>query len=356
MEVETLLTTIFKSYFFLVISISLAFAISLIDRKRINYSQLKRWLIILVRYYLAFQMIGYGIAKLFYLQFPFPNVLRFDQELGDFSPMGLLWTFMGYSKGYTMFTGALEFIGGMLLFSRKTLTLGALTTFGVMINVMMLNYCYDVPVKLLSTHMVIIALYLISIDLKRIIQFFISNESVTPRPNIDLVPDKFIKAKNIIKWIALIGYLGFSFYRADQRSKEFGPKSTKPLFYGKYVVEDVERKAIIFPELAPEPSELEEWKTFIQGWKGYATIKTKTSKEINYNFESDTTKNIVKFKQNNASNYHELKYDILANDRVELYGIYKSDSIRILMRKEDLSKRTLVGRKFNWINEYPFNR
>jgi len=68
--------------------------------------------------------------------------------------MGLLWTFMAASKGYQIFTGAAEVLGGILLLWKRTTTLGALTVFGVMANVMALNFFYDVPVKLLSTHLV----------------------------------------------------------------------------------------------------------------------------------------------------------------------------------------------------------
>jgi hypothetical protein len=45
--------------------------------------------------------------------------------------MGLLWTFMGASEPYTMFVGFAEMIAGILLFPRKTSTLGALMSVGV---------------------------------------------------------------------------------------------------------------------------------------------------------------------------------------------------------------------------------
>jgi len=37
------------------------------------------------------------------------------EPLGEFSPMGLMWTFMGYSKGYNRFVGGAEMLGGILL-------------------------------------------------------------------------------------------------------------------------------------------------------------------------------------------------------------------------------------------------
>ena len=53
---------------------------------------------------------------------------RLAQHLGDMSPMGLLWTFMGFSPTYQIFTGAIEVLAGLLLTTRRTTLLGALVT------------------------------------------------------------------------------------------------------------------------------------------------------------------------------------------------------------------------------------
>jgi len=52
------------------------------------------------------------------VQFEPPGYGRLTQPLGQYSPMALLWTFMGYSPLYTSFTGSAEVIGGVLLFFR----------------------------------------------------------------------------------------------------------------------------------------------------------------------------------------------------------------------------------------------
>ncbi len=78
---------------------------------------------------------------------------------------------MGYSKGYTMFVSWLAFLGGLFLVFREPTILGALMTFGVMFNVFVLNVLYDVPVKLLSFHMVLISLFLLYSLIKEVISF-----------------------------------------------------------------------------------------------------------------------------------------------------------------------------------------
>ena len=130
-----------------------------IDRKRTSYKKLYFWLSLIVCYYLAFYMITYGLAKVFKSQFPFPGPARLLQPYGDSSPMGLAWTFMGYSKMYNLYTGGAEVLAGILLLFRKTRMLGSLVTVAVMSNIVAMNFSYDIPVKLFSTHLMLIEMF-----------------------------------------------------------------------------------------------------------------------------------------------------------------------------------------------------
>jgi len=85
---------------------------SILDRRRPNYD--RGWIAfrIYLRFVLAAAMISYGIAKVFPSQFPAPLLDRLLQRFGDASPMGLLWTFMGSSVAYNVFSGTAEMVGG----------------------------------------------------------------------------------------------------------------------------------------------------------------------------------------------------------------------------------------------------
>ncbi|MGY0037489.1 hypothetical protein [Pedobacter sp. NJ-S-72] len=104
-------------------------------------------------------LIKYGMAKIIKLQFPFPSNYRMIQAYGDSSPMGLAWTFLGFSKGYNLFMGIAEVMGILLLF-RRTLTIGAIIALMTTANVMAINYFYDVPVKILSTALVLMCIFI----------------------------------------------------------------------------------------------------------------------------------------------------------------------------------------------------
>ncbi len=123
-----------------------------------------------LRYLLALAMLGYGLAKVSveFNQFPVVDGWRLDRTWGETSPMGVVWAFMGSSRPYTVFGGLAEVLGAVLLLWRHTAVIGAVVTAAVMTNVVLLNFCYDVPVKIYSTHLLLMSVLILVPDLRRI--------------------------------------------------------------------------------------------------------------------------------------------------------------------------------------------
>ena len=165
---------------------AIALGWSILDRKREDYRRLHAWLRIWLRYSLAFTLYGYGFAKIFPLQFIPPGFNRLMEPFHDFSPMGVLWTFMGYSAAYTIFAGAMEALGATLLLFRSTVTLGALVSAGVLLNIVLLNFCYDVPVKLYSSNLLLAAVFLAAADFSHLTRVFVLNQPARPL-NLDAI-------------------------------------------------------------------------------------------------------------------------------------------------------------------------
>jgi hypothetical protein len=69
----------------------------------------------------------------------------------------------------------------MLLATRRTAKAGALVMVAVMSNVVMLNFCFDVPVKLASTHLLVFALVIAAPDARRLWSVFCPRASTGPR-------------------------------------------------------------------------------------------------------------------------------------------------------------------------------
>ena len=328
---------------------------SVFDRSRNNYNYLLQWLTVLIRYYILYQMIIYGLAKVFYLQFQPPRFARLVQPYGDSSPMGILWTFMGQSKGYTIFAGLGELAGGLLLISRRTTTLGALVVLGVMANVMAMNYFYDVPVKILSSHLVLMSLFLLVLDGKRLLNLFLLNKNTEPKSFPPYFKNERLnKAKKIIKYLLVIGGLSYTVHETMESSKTYGPAAPKPQLHGLYEVETFVRNGDTIPPLMTDANR---WKRFIVDWKNRAEIHSMTDQKQYYSFALDSTDTFFSVSSRRDSTMNDTLY-FSEPDSAEfvLQGIFKGDTLNISFLKKKKEDFLLRNRHFRWINEYPFNR
>lgn len=150
------------------------------DRRRPRARWAGEALQLLLRYSIALGIASYAVAKLLPMQFPPLTTFALEGRVSDLTPMGLLWQFMEYSRPYAFFGGVMELMAVLLLCFRRTATLGAIVCLAVMTNVMLLNYAYDVPVKLYATMIVVSAAVLLVYDAPRLQAFFVTNKPVPP--------------------------------------------------------------------------------------------------------------------------------------------------------------------------------
>jgi hypothetical protein len=148
------------------------------DRRRPGARWVEGSLRVMLRYSIALGLVSYAIAKLLPQQFPPLTPMGYETRVGELSPMGLLWTFMRYSRPYSLFGGVMESVAIVLLCFRRTATLGALVTAAVMTNVALMNLAYDVQVKLYAIMLVVSAAVLIAYDLPRLLRVFVTNTAV----------------------------------------------------------------------------------------------------------------------------------------------------------------------------------
>jgi len=183
---------------------------------------------VLLRYSIALGIASYAISKIMPVQFPPIDPVTLEQRVGDLTPMSLLWTFMEYSRPYAFFGGLMEVAIVVLLFFRRTTSLGAVICIVVMTNVALMNYAYGVPVKLYATMTVLSAAILLLYDWRRIFALFVTNEAVAPAQLESLSQDR-IPAR--IRWpikILLVGSVVLSSVVA-MRSILRAPRTTSPI-------------------------------------------------------------------------------------------------------------------------------
>ena len=150
------------------------------DRRRPGASWVEGGLRVMLRYSNALGLVSYAVAKLLPQQFPPLTPIGYETRVGELTPMGLLWTFMRYSRPYSLFGGIMESVAIVLLCFRRTATLGALTTMAVMTNVALMNLAYDVQVKLYAVMLVASAAVLALYDAPRLLRVFVTNKDVPP--------------------------------------------------------------------------------------------------------------------------------------------------------------------------------
>ncbi|HEX6223177.1 MAG TPA: DoxX family protein [Chryseolinea sp.] len=341
-----------RLYLFTAYSLVITIVWSLADRRRRNYDKLWYWLTILLRYYLAVTMISYGMAKIFKTQFGFPSLDRLHQSFGDASPMGLLWTFMGYSTAYNIFTGAGEFVGGLLLFFRRTRLIGALIVIVVMSHVAMLNFAYDVPVKLFSLHLLSMAIFLIVPDAKNILNIFLFNKPTLP----EIVKPIYYNGKT--RWFYFIAkglFVGFilttnTMNQIDTRkeiARHAGDANRFDPLMGEFVVESFELNGELVP---PGKMDTRRWgKVTIN--KKNIDIQSTDGGSIPWHFHGNSKKIVLLSKDLSTMGNFRFEGD---STRLILQGVLNEDSLKIKLKRKSADSFVLVTRGFHWINEYPF--
>lgn len=327
---------------------------SIIDRNRSNYAKLYYWLSVAVRFYVGLMLINYGLVKVIKLQFSYPSFYRLLQDYGESSPMGLAWTFLGFSKGYNLFMGIAEVLAGLLLF-RRTLTLGAIITLMTTANVMAVNYFYDIPVKLLSTHLVLFTLFLLSRDVKKLAKFFLTSSAVSLEPLRQPVFKKeWIKKVMIGFKVLLLGYVFiYGPISVLQRQKIYGEKAPKPALYGLYKVTEFIRNGEVAP---PNIDDKKRWEYIVMQWKGSVQINFLNKKRVGFQSIIDTVEQKIELTsfRDSTENYvwnYERRDSIL-----NIKTVFKGDTLQIKTKHLTKKDFLLTNRGFHWISERPFNR
>lgn len=328
---------------------------SVLDSRKMEYDRLYYWLTVAVRFYVGLMLFNYGLVKVIKLQFPYPGFSRLTQPLGEFSPMGLAWTFLGFSKGYNLFMGVAEMAALLLLF-RRTMTFGAIITLMTAANVMAVNYFYDVPVKLLSTTLVVMTLFLLARDAERLYRFFIRGElvrlPVIPAPTFDR---RWLRiTKPVLKYLVIVGTVITGAIQVNGYTKQFGENAPKPKLYGLYMVENYIVNNDTVPALKTDTLQ---WTQLQIEREGFARVRYMNDRLVGFSTQLDTTEKRFDFTvPRDTVPKFSLRFDDSDPNRLLLNGIIDQDTVSIVMKRKTKSDFLLINRGFNWISEYPFNR
>jgi hypothetical protein len=329
-----------------------AAAWSVADRRRVDYRKLDAILRVFIRYVLGTTMLSYGFAKVFKTQFPFPTPDRLQTTYGESSPMGLLWTMMGYSTPYNVFTGGIEVLGGMLLFWRRTQLLGAIVCAGALANIVMLNICYDVPVKLYSTHLLLMSVYIMAPDLGRLAGMLVLHRAVPAPPPRVRWPRRRELARIVVKTL-FVGYVLYSQVERELDTRDLmanGGEGAPPVT-GVFTVEEFAIDGAVRPPLLTDAAR---WRTVaFNGWRGVMIRHMDSTSE---RFGGTFLPGDAILSPYSDGPPLVLVFLVLDPNHLAMGGVIDKHWTWARLVKQDDRDSLLLSRGFHWINEYPLNR
>ncbi len=328
-----------------------------LDRKRTNYNVLYYWLTAAMRFYVGLMLFHYGMVKVVKLQFPSPDIYRLTEPIGDLSPMGLAWTFLGFSDGYNFFMGIAE-IAALLLLFRRTMTVGAIITLMTASNVMAVNYFYDVPVKILSTALVIMTLFLLLNNAGRLFRFFFVGQTTS----LAIIKSPILKkrwmytSKMVFKFL-VIGYaVVYGTITVWKYKNELKDSRPKPKLYGLYDIDIF----IVNNDTLPNSSlDASRWNQLVFEDNDYMRVRFKSDSVAGFLAKVDTIHQKIDIKYRADSTMRgTLHYTFSNPDNFILSGTIRNDSVTIISKRRKIETKNfrLIKRGFHWINERPYNK
>jgi len=161
-----------------------------------------------VRYCIAFNIASFGWKKFYGLQFIVPveiSNMPMNKQTGEW----LTWFYFGYSHTFGIIIAIIQIVGGYLLLFRNTVLIGSIILFSLLLNLTLINIFYHMNAGALlqSILLTIGVLYLILLDLKKLIDFFFKSKS-----NLQSVNVNGFFLKNILRLSAVFLSLLFTIY------------------------------------------------------------------------------------------------------------------------------------------------
>lgn len=322
---------------------------SWLDRRRPHYQRLQYWATVVLRYYVAGAMLQYGIIKIFKSQFPFPGPGYLATQLGDLPAMRVLWMAMGISTPYCVFLGLCEFLGGTLLFFRRTVLAGALLTTSVLVNVVLINVFFGVCVKLYSAHLLLLTALLLVPDARRLVAVVLggaapARERVRPH-----MGPRLLRALFVLKLLVVSGMTLHSVWFGYGAWRSYGDAAPTPPLYGLWDVESFARNG---QPIADDGTDARRWSWLGVNRDGRASLQLTQGPPLAVRLASSPTEQKVNLLLDPASSATvELRYSRPQPEVLELDGELDGAPTFIRLKQRPLEQFQLTRQRFRWTSD-----
>ena len=355
----------------LAVAVALTLLWSAIDWKRKSYPRGLTWFRLMLRLGVATSLAAYGWMKFFPLQMSPPSLTRMLEPYGHFSLMAVLWTKIGSSTSYEIFTGIAELLATVLLLIPGLTTVGALIAVPVTFQIWMLNMTYDVPVKLFSFHLLAMSTLLLLPDLRRLATFLVLKRATDPprdgRLFRNVIAHRLVLALQVVfaVWFLWTGYNNWNrSYAARQAQIQ-----QKPPLYG---IWNIDRMWINGVERAPLLTDYGRWRRLVFQQPGFMQYQRMDDTFDGFSGTTDLVNKAIVFTQfadpkaamamppaerakAPRKETGRLTIEQPAPGRLILDGAINGTKYRIDARYFDPAKFRLMQAKFNLMADRPWN-
>lgn len=325
-------------FWVLAAAVAIAAVWTLLARRR-GYATWLPWCRLAVRVSLAASLIEYGMTKVIPTQFPTPPLTALVTPVGDMTLSALLWTTIGSAPAYEIITGCVEVLAGVLILLPWTVTLGALLGLVSLLQVLLLNLTFDIGVKLVTTHLIALAVILITpmVRLK-------PDTAVEVR----LKPDTTAVILPIVLGAYLLGmqtWINWSFWQAG------GGGRPKSVLYG---IWNVERLSVDGQVRPPELNDYDRrWRRVIFDAPDAIVFQRTDDSFASFGASLDRSSGtIVLAKGASLTWTARFTYDRPSDDRLTLAGEMDGHRIDADLQLVDPSAFPLINSGFRWIRPH----
>ncbi|WP_245402181.1 DoxX family protein [Nocardia albiluteola] len=328
---------------------------TLLDRRRTSYRRLAGWFLLVVRLLLAGQMLSYGFAKLIPTQMPRPALTTLLTPYGDLTPIGVLWNQVGSSPPYEMLLGAAEMAAGVLLFIPRTALLGAMLALVDMAQVFVLNMTFDVPVKILSFHLMLLSLLLLAPEVRRLASVLLGRAAGPSRAP---YPFRGVRARRIAALVqVIIGvWVGAGLVHVGLRGyQEIGPDHIKPPLYGIWTVSEFTRDGQVVPPLVTDQTR---WRRMVFEYPGVVAYQRMddTIEYVRATVAPGSRRIVLATIAERPEPLGALTFSQPAPDRAALTGEVGGHAVTIALQRFDADAFPVRHGGFHWVQNAPQER
>jgi hypothetical protein len=320
--------------------------------RRRDYASWLPWCTLAVRVALAASMIEYGMTKVIPTQFPAPPLTVLVTPAGDMTLSALLWTTIGSAPAYQIVTGCLEVLAGVLLLLPRTVTLGALLALASLTQVLLLNLTFDIGVKLVTTHLLVLALILL-VPTARLFAAWVglrgdmSAIGADPTARRPFTSRPAIAAQLLIAaWLlGMQTWINWSFWQVG------GGGRPKSVLYGIWNVERLTVDGRLGP---PELNDYDRrWRRVIFDDPEAVVFQRTDDSFARYGASIDRGRGtIVLVKGNSRTWTSQFTFDHAADDRLRLDGEMDGHRIQAELQRVDPSAFPLLNSGFRWVRPH----